>query len=239
MVLAAALLWGVDMEVIGDISPGPSRKERGRFVRRLEARGGGAHFVVMSTALKIPLRMTVAEFLSWEPPYEWNGRWQLRDAEPEMMAPASDRHGSIQSELAFLITAHLRVQKSQCRVVTEPGAVPGERSEDNCLVPDLGVTCAQPTDEHLMREPLVLIEILSPTNVSKTRLNVRAYRTIPTVVEIVVVHTSAMVAEVARRTPEGVWPEQPDVVDAASELRLDSIGFAAPLRDAYRTTNLA
>jgi Uma2 family endonuclease len=90
-----------------------------------------------------------------------------------------------------------------------------------------------------MHEPVVLIEILSPTNVSKTRLNVRAYRTIPTVAEIVVVHSSAMVAEVLRRTSDGAWPEQPDVVDAASELRLDSIGFAAPLREAYRTTNLA
>jgi hypothetical protein len=48
-----------------------------------------------------------------------------------------------------------------------------------------------------------------------------------------------MVAEVLRRTSDGAWPEQPDVVDAASELRLDSIGFAAPLREAYRTTNLA
>ena len=44
-----------------------------------------------------------------------------------------------------------------------------ERYEDNCLVPDLGITCSPPTGEHLMHQPLVLIEILSPTNVSKTR----------------------------------------------------------------------
>jgi hypothetical protein len=73
----------------------------------------------------------------------------------------------------------------------------------------------------------------------ETRLNVRAYRTIPTVAEILVVHSGAVVAEVLRRKPDGAWPEQPEVVDAASELRLDSIGFAAPLREAYRTTNLA
>ena len=157
----------------------------------------------MSTALKIPQRMTVAEFLSWEPPYGWNGRWQLRDAEPEMMAPASDRHGSIQARLTYLLTVHLDARNSRCRVLTAPGAVPSERSADNCPVPDLGVTCAPPTDEHLMREPVVLIEILSPTNVSKTRLNVRAYLTISTVAEIVVGHSSAMVVKVLRRTSHG------------------------------------
>jgi Uma2 family endonuclease len=192
----------------------------------------------MSTALKLPPRMTVAEFLEWEPDDRSGALWQLRDGEPEMMAPASDRHGSIQSEFAHLITTHLRATGRPCRIVTAPGVVPAERSEDNCLVPDLGITCAPATGEHLLREPLVLIEILSPTNVSKTRANVRAYRTIPTAAEIVVLHSTAMVAEITRRAPDGRWSEQPDIVDADGELRLDSIGFAALLRDAYRTSGL-
>lgn len=192
----------------------------------------------MSTALKLPPRMTVAEFLEWEPDDRSGALWQLRDGEPEMMAPASDRHGSIQSELAYLITTHLRATGRPCRIVTAPGVVPAERSEDNCLVPDLGITCAPATGEHLLREPLVLIEILSPTNVSRTRANVPAYRTIPTVAEIVVLHSTAIIAEITRRGPDGAWPVQPDIVGADGALRLDSIGFAAPLRAAYRTTSL-
>jgi Uma2 family endonuclease len=182
--------------------------------------------------------MTVTEFLDWEPPSGWSGHWQLRDGEPEMMAPASDAHGSIQSRLSQLIGVHLDARGGQCRIVTSPGVVPVERSEENCLVPDLGITCAPPAGEHLMHRPLVLIEILPPTNVSKTRANVRAYRTIPTVMEIVVLHSTALAAEVLRRAPDGTWPEQPNVVAADGVLRLDSIGFATPLRDAYRTTNL-
>jgi Uma2 family endonuclease len=204
----------------------------------LEAARDSAHVAVMSTALRTPPHMTVAEFLDWEPPNGSSGRWQLRDGEPEMMAPASDRHGSIQARLAYLLTAHLDARGTPCRVVAEPGVVPSERSEDNCLVPDLGITCVPPGDEHLMREPLVLIEILSPTNVSKTRANVRAYKTIPGVAEIVVLHSTAVVAEVFRRAPDGTWQEQPDVAQTDGALRLDSIGLAAPLRDAYRTTNL-
>ena len=193
----------------------------------------------MSTALKMPPRMTVAEFIDWEPPDWSGGLWQLRDGELEMMAPASDRHGSIQARLAHLLTAHLDARGGECRVVAAPGVIPSERSEDNCLVPDLGVTRAPPTDERLMRQPLILIEILSPTNVSRTRANVAAYRTIAAVAEIVVLRSTAIAAEVLRRTPDGSWPPQPDIVEAEGELRLDSIGFAAPLRDAYRTTNLA
>jgi Uma2 family endonuclease len=88
-----------------------------------------------------------------------------------------------------------------------------------------------------MDQPLVLIEILSPTNVSKTRANVRVYQTIPGVAEIVVLRSSVVAADVLGRTPEGKWPQLVVFVVADDEL-LDSIGFSALLRDAYRTTNL-
>jgi Uma2 family endonuclease len=91
----------------------------------------------------------------------------------------------------------------------------------------------------LLHEPVVLIEILSPTNVSKTRANLLAYRTIPSLAEIVVLRSTSIAAEILRRGPDGAWPAQPDLVDVNGELRLDSIGFAAPLRAAYRTTDLA
>jgi len=183
--------------------------------------------------------MTVAEFLEWEPDDRSGARWQLRDGEPEMMAPASDPHGSSQARLVQLLGVHLDARGGRRRVVVAPGVVPEERAEDNCLVPDLGITCAPATGAHLMHEPLVLIEIQSPTNVSRTRTNVRAYTTIPTVAEIVVLRSTAIAAEVLKRAPNGEWPRQPDIMDADGALRLDSIDFTVPLREAYRTTNLA
>jgi Uma2 family endonuclease len=87
-----------------------------------------------------------------------------------------------------------------------------------------------------MREPVVLIEILSPTNVSKTRTNIRGYMTIPTVAEIIVLRSTGIVAEVLRRQQDGTWPEQRELIDEDGELRIESIGYAAPLRSAYRTT---
>jgi Uma2 family endonuclease len=193
----------------------------------------------MSSALKMPLhRMTVAEFLDWDSGDLSGARWQLRDGEPEMMAPASDPYGSIQAEFVYLLTAHLRARGSQCRVVVAPGVIPALRSEENCLVPDVGVTCLPPAGARLMHEPVVLIEILSPTNVSKTRANVRGYMTIPMVAEVVVLRSTAVAAEVLRRRPDGSWPEQAENIGGDEELRLESIGFVAPLRSAYRTTGL-
>lgn len=193
----------------------------------------------MVAALKLPpRRMTVDEFLSWDPEDGTGALWQLRDGEPEMMAPATDAHGSIQSELSYLVIAHLRVSGIRCRAVANPGVVPRVRSDRNMLVPDIGITCAPPSMGRALTEPVVLIEILSPSNEAETRANVWAYTTIPSVAEIVVLRSAEMAAEVLRRRPDGSWPERPEDVGPGGELRLESIGFAAPLAAAYATTPL-
>jgi Uma2 family endonuclease len=194
---------------------------------------------MMSSALKMPSRhMSLAEFLDWNPDEGSGALWQLRDGEPEMMAPASDRHGSIQAELTALVINHLDSRGGPCRVVIAPGVVPRLRSAENCRVPGIAVTCAPASGAHILTDPVVLIEILSPSNEPKTRANVWAYSTIPSVAEIVVLRTSSVIAEVLRRQSDGSWPAQPEMVGSEGELRLDSIGFATPLRLAYRTAGL-
>jgi Uma2 family endonuclease len=194
----------------------------------------------MVAALKLPpRRMTVAEFLDWNPEDGSGALWQLRDGEPEMMAPATDRHGSIQAELARLLINSLAERGSRCRVVIDPGVVPRVRSDRNMLVPDIGITCDPPSDRRALPNPVALIEILSPSNEAETRANLWAYATIPSVAEMVVVFTSRIAAEVLRRGTDGVWPEQPELIGPDDELRLASIGFTAPLRAAYRTSGIA
>ncbi|MGH7153141.1 MAG: Uma2 family endonuclease [Acetobacteraceae bacterium] len=193
----------------------------------------------MSTALKMPRRhMTVAEFMDWDSGDRTGARWQLRDGEPEMMAPASDRHGTIQARLAHRLTAHFQARGGRCRAVINPGVIPRLRAEENCLVPDIGITCTPNTGAHMLPDPVALIEILSPSSQSETRANVWAYATIPTVIEIVILRSTSIAAEVLRRGADGSWPEQPKIVGDAGELRIDSVGFAEPLRSAYRGAGL-
>jgi Uma2 family endonuclease len=184
------------------------------------------------------LGMTVAEFLEWDSGDRSGALWQLRDGEPEMMAPASDPHGMIQNELGRLIGNYLADRDSPWRVGTAPGVVPRVRSTRNFLVPDLGVTCTPPAGGPTMLDPVVLIELLSPSNARETRANVRAYTSIPSVVEIVLVRSTSIAAEVLRRQSDGSWPGEPQYIDADGELALESIGFRIPLRAAYRTSGI-
>lgn len=183
--------------------------------------------------------MTVAEFLDWD----GGGRtraYELVDGQPRAMAPASITHGILQSTVARLLGNHLALQDRPCHVVTASGVQPRVRSQHNMRIPDLGVTRAP--DERGLRtlpDPVLLIEILSPSNETETWGNVWTYTTLPTVREILVLKTAGIAAELLRRQPDGNWPESPLRIDAGDGLVLESIDFQGTLLDFYVGTHLA
>ena len=183
--------------------------------------------------------MTLTEFLSWDPGDPSGRTWQLVDGEPVAMAPGNQTHGAMQSEISRLLGNHLIEQRSQCRVLTEPGVVPRVHANRNFRVPDLGVTCAPPSHSLMMPEPLLLIEILSPSNEAETRSNIWTYTTLPSVQEILAVHSTRIEAELFRRNADGTWPAEPVIVAANDVLTLASVAFSTPLAAFYRTTALA
>ena len=191
----------------------------------------------MVAAAKIPVRMSVEEFLAWDPQ---DGRsWQLVDGEPQAMAPTTRTHGALQSEVSALLRNHLAERGSPCTVITTPGVVPRVNAGINVRIPDLAVTCAPyTTEEAALAAPVLVIELLSPSNAAETWSNVWTYTTIPSVAEILVLHTVRIGAELLRRDAGGTWPEQPLSLRDGT-LELASIGFAAPLSLLYRTTRLA
>ncbi len=181
--------------------------------------------------------MTVAEFLVWNSGDLSGTLWQLVDGVPMAMAPASVPHGAIQSELARLIGNHLLAIGSRCRLITAPGVVPKVRSAKNCRVPDLGVTCAPPHPVQILPDPVLLIEILSPSNRPETWANVWTYTTIPTVTEILIVSSTRIAADLLRRDASG-WPDEAERVGPGGALELCSIGLRLPLADLYRTSGV-
>jgi Uma2 family endonuclease len=192
----------------------------------------------MSATSKLPNPMTAAEFLDWKPPHGGD-RWELVDGTPRAMAPASPRHGAIQAEATIVLGSHLAVGRPECRVVIEPGVRPRVDAAHNIRVPDLAVTCAPwKDDERVLAAPLVLVEILSPSNKSDTWTNVWSYTTIPGVAEILVLHTAEIRGELLRRQDDGSWPDDPVQLLAVDEVHLESIGFIGPLAGFYRTSGL-
>jgi Uma2 family endonuclease len=182
----------------------------------------------MSAANQLPYLMTVAEFLDWPTPDD-SDRWELIDGLPVAMSPARPRHGGIAAETARLIGNHL-AEHPRCRVFTEAGVQPDGY---NLRIPDLSVSCETVgVDDLLLREPVLIVEILSPSNTRDTWAAVVRYMTIPSVQEILVLHSTEIKAELLRRASDGPWPRV--TLLSGGTVTLDSIGFSASLAAFYR-----
>jgi hypothetical protein len=117
---------------------------------------------------------------------------------PRAMAPSAPRHGAIQAETARADRQSLgRLLRPARRVVTEAGIQPKVRANLNVR------QSRWDPDDALLREPLVLIEILSSSNEADTWNNVWSYTTIPSVWEILVLHTADIRADLLRRDEDG------------------------------------
>lgn len=185
-----------------------------------------------------PASLSVEDFLAWNP--QDGNLWQLVDGQPQAMAPANRTHGSIQGELGSLLRNHLLERGSPCSVVVTPGVVPPVNAGQNVRVPDLAVTCSgYDTEERILEDPILLVEILSPSNQAETWSNVWTYAAMPSVREILVVRSDSIGAQLLRRNPDGTWPDRPVPVEDGDTLTLESLGFSAPLSALYRTTRLA
>jgi Uma2 family endonuclease len=188
----------------------------------------------MSAANQLPDQMTVIEFLAWNS--QDSDRWELIDGTLRAMAPAAPRHGAIQGEVARLIGNRLAALRPECRVIIEPGIQPKVQANLNVRVPDLAVTCAPlDPDDRLLREPLLVVEILSPSNKTETWANIWSYVTIPSVWEILVLHTAEIRADLLRREEDGTWPDDPLTLTLGDTVSLESINFTAPITAFYRT----
>jgi Uma2 family endonuclease len=157
-----------------------------------------------------------------------------------LMAPATPLHGRLQAQLAALIHAHLKKAKGPCWVATEPGVQPRAQARINVRVPDLGVSCTpERTDDRLMREPVLLVEILSSSNGKDTSSNVIAYSSIPSVVEVLIVDSTCRAVEHLYRNADGSWPDNPAQISEADTFTLRSIGLSLTIAEIYAGTSLA
>jgi Uma2 family endonuclease len=189
-----------------------------------------------STALNIPDLMTLDEFLRWDAPGP--GLWQLIDGVPQAMAPAGSTHGVIKSNIASLIINHLDSNGSPCVMMTNPGIIPAFRTERNYFIPDAAVTCSE-ADINVpgIRHPILVIEILSPSNHAETWRNIRAYMLISSVREILVIRSDHSSIDLLRRDADGGWPNDVTTVTEGS-FTLMSLELTLTLGALYRRSGV-
>lgn len=193
----------------------------------------------MSVAYPLaPRRMTAEEFLSWDGG-GLVGKLELVEGEVRAMSPASGTHAIIQANLTYLIGHYLRTNKPSCTVGTETPIVPRIHANDNVRAPDLAVTCQPPTRDKRFPDPVLIVEVLSPSNQRETWESIRAIASVPSLVEILVVDSEHVHVEILRREADGGWPVTGQVEATSGSVSLASIGLDLPITEIYRGTHLA
>jgi Uma2 family endonuclease len=183
--------------------------------------------------------MTVAQFHRWRPESHADRKWHLVDGVPVCMAPPSPDHARIMARLTYVLIAHVDATMPGCDVPFMPGVIPADRPDKNELLPDIAVTCETARrGSRTIEAPIVLIEILSPSNEDVTRRNAESYKIMASVQEVVLLDSLSVRAERMRRNPDGSWQETA-TIKTGEQLELKSIAFKTPLDTLYKTTSLA
>jgi Uma2 family endonuclease len=184
----------------------------------------------MSTsAHKLPI--TAAEYLEGELRSEV--RHEFVDGRIYAMSGASRRHNEICLDIASILQAHLR--GGPCRTYIE--AVKVQIADDigeAYYYPDVFVACeAEDNVFHFVRDPKLIIEVLGP---GSSRIDgsskLPGYKRIPSVEEIVLIEQDWPEIVVFRRSEK--WRRNL-YTQFGTIVRLDSIGYAAPLASFYQT----
>jgi Uma2 family endonuclease len=180
--------------------------------------------------------MSVAEFLRWEDGTDT--RYELIDGVPVAMAPPARAHRRLSVRLGARIEAALAAGRTGCSVENEAGIARAER-DDACYIADLVVSCTPtPDSEQLVRDPVLIVEILSPSTASFDRqVKVPEYRRIASVEEILLIDSRSIFTEVQRRAGEH-WLHE-IVQGPEAMLVLASIGLSVRLGELHEGLDLA
>ena len=141
--------------------------------------------------------LTVDEFLLWEDGTDT--RYELVGGFVVAMAPPMPAHGRLAIALGSEIRGALR-ERRPCFVQSEAGIVRPDRN-DTCYVADLAVSCTElRADDRLIRDPILIVEVLSPSTAAFDRqTKVADYRQIASVQEILLIDSGSVFAEMLRR----------------------------------------
>jgi Uma2 family endonuclease len=152
-------------------------------------------------------RITADEFLAWDERQAI--KHEFVRGEVFAMAGGEDRHYSLALNLAIALRQHLG--GSGCRVYGGDVKLRVEAA-DCFFYPDLMVTCsaADAADRLVKREPVLVVEVLSPSTAAFDRgEKFAAYRQLPSLAEFLLVDVDARSCELYRKGSDGLWVLHP------------------------------
>jgi Uma2 family endonuclease len=147
------------------------------------------------------------------------------------MAPPAEAHRILAVRLVSRIEAAL-ADRRPCNAQIDAGITRPDRA-DSYYIADIAVTCqANEPRRQAIREPILLVEILSPgTERHDRRTKLLIYRQITSVQEILLIDSESFYAELHRRQ-NAHWITELLRGPGAS-ITLNSVGLSIPLFELY------
>ena len=171
-------------------------------------------------------RMTAAEFLAWDAGQTIKHEFVGGDV--FAMAGGEDRNATAAGNLYIALRQHLR--GSPCRVYGSDVKLRVDTA-DSFFYPDLMVTCsaADAADRLIKREPVLVVEVLSPSTAAYDRGDKFAsYRQLPSLAEYLLVDVDSRRCDLFRkRSDDGLWVLHPSAPGEGVQLASVDLAISA------------
>lgn len=173
------------------------------------------------------LRMSAQDFLAWDETQ--TVRHEFVAGEVFAMAGAGEAHVTAALNVAMRLRQHLA--GTPCRTFITDMKLRVDAA-DAVFYPDVMVTCsaADAADPLVKREPVLLVEVLSPATAAYDRGDkFAAYRKLPSLREYLLVDTDSRRCDLYRKGGDGLWvlhPFEPGQAVTLASVELE-LGAAA------------
>ena len=167
--------------------------------------------------------MDVDVFLAWAAGRE--GRWELRDGQPVLMAPERALHALTKYAAQESLKAAIRMAGLPCRMF--PDGMTVRITSRTAFEPDALVVCPPPADLNTMEipNPIIVVEVLSPSTAADDHgVKLDGYFSLPSVAHYLILDADRRVMIWHRRG--GADAIETRVV-RDGVIRLDPPGFEA------------
>jgi Uma2 family endonuclease len=174
-------------------------------------------------------RLTVDEFYAWVSERQ-DGKYELVDGEPVMMAGANRRHDRIAANALWIFGNHS--DGHQCQPFTSDTYI--RIPSGNRRQADMGVDCGNPEDESLEADdPKFVLEILSPTTRAFDRNDkLEEYKTVESIEHILLVDPDYPQVRLYTRDASRAWTSR-RVTGLDTVVEIPMFGMSLRLADLY------
>ncbi len=188
--------------------------------------------MVVGAVLQDDPPVTIAAFDAFLDGQTDDRPWELVAGRIIGMTDPSERHEQIVANIG--VPLRQAVGPRQCRVYF--GGIRVQRSEDmrgiNKARPDLTVRCGPVSNKNYVTDPLIVVEVLSPSTMDVDRgEKLRFYQNLPTLAHIVLVYQDQLRIEHYHRV-DNVW-EMELLTQPQDAIVFETFGCSVTLEDAY------